>query len=52
MLSCGHHGVVGGSDSVTKVSVAVMPFQSDLCTCHCIVCFTGEVGKDGKGIMV
>ena len=49
MLSCGYHGVVWGSDSVTKVSVGVMPFQSELCTCHCI---TGEVGKNGKGIMI
>ena len=37
---------------MTKVSVAVMPFQGELCTFHCMVCITGEVGKDGKGIMV
>ena len=52
MLSCGHHGVVWWSDSTTEVSVTVVPFQSELCTFHCIICFTSEVGKDGKGIMV
>ena len=52
MLSCGHHGVVRGSGSVTKVSVAVMPFQSELCVCHCTICITGEVAKDSKCIII